>query len=222
MGNERARKGIEAEEALRRWSEPSAYQAMIECSDAARTISTGDVSQRHLEYGRRRQIVESAFIDLLKRGTVIASGIEKYATGREVIEPSLWEVLEINYELDDIDGEHCHYRSAEFFEASDIPLNILNRPDWIATLVPDVTFTADPDYRNVTLAGRRYELGAKQALVVRKLHDGLKAENPWVSGKELLEAAGSEAAKIRDLFKSQARWEDLIESDRKGRYRLRV
>ena len=82
-------------------------------------------------------------------------------------------------------------------------------------------FTHSHGYREVTINGHRISLGARQADVVRQLHEAALRGNPWRNGKELLRNAGSESNRMHDLFKSKRlEWPLLIESDRRGLYRL--
>ena len=74
-----------------------------------------------------------------------------------------------------------------------------------------------------TINGLRLALGPRQADVVRQLHEAALAGNPWRNGKELLRNAGSESTRMHDLFKSKgADWSLLIDSDRRGLYRLAI
>ena len=84
-------------------------------------------------------------------------------------------------------------------------------------------FTHSPTYREITINGLRIALGPRQADVVRQLHEAALAGNPWRNGKELLRNAGSESTRMHDLFKSKGSdWSLLIDSDRRGLYRLAV
>lgn len=84
-------------------------------------------------------------------------------------------------------------------------------------------FTHSHGYREITIHGHRISLGARQADVVRQLHEAALAGNPWRNGKELLRNAGSESNRMHDLFKSKRlEWPLLIESDRRGLYRLAI
>lgn len=76
------------------------------------------------------------------------------------------------------------------------------------------------DYREVRLGDEVFHLGAIQASVVKQLHAAARAGNPWRNGKELLTAAGSHSVRLGDVFKSQPRWRQLIESNGRGQYRL--
>ena len=82
-------------------------------------------------------------------------------------------------------------------------------------------FTHSHGYREITINGHRISLGARQAEVVRQLHEAALAGNPWRNGKELLRNAGSESNRMHDLFKSKRlEWPLIIDSDRRGLYRL--
>lgn len=78
------------------------------------------------------------------------------------------------------------------------------------------------DYSEVRMEGLVFRLGPIQARIVGRLHAAALAGSPWVSGKAVLRAAGSSCTRMADAFKSQAEWRLLIDSDRRGRYRLRL
>lgn len=84
-------------------------------------------------------------------------------------------------------------------------------------------FTHSHGYREITINGHRISLGPRQADVVRQLHEAALAGNPWRNGKELLRNAGSESNRMHDLFKSKRlEWPLIIDSDRRGLYRLAI
>jgi hypothetical protein len=89
---------------------------------------------------------------------------------------------------------------------------------------PTVTsiFRQVNDYGEVHVAGRVFNLGHVQSRVVKQLHRAAITGDPWCSGKVLLAGAGSSSTRVADLFKSQRDWRQLIESDRRGNYRLRL
>jgi hypothetical protein len=60
------------------------------------------------------------------------------------------------------------------------------------------------------------------ARVVELLHDAAKTGDGWRVGKVLLAEAGSKQSKMHDVFKGQKNWQELIESDGRGQYRLRL
>jgi hypothetical protein len=74
----------------------------------------------------------------------------------------------------------------------------------------------------VRLGDRVYHLGPVQAQIVTILRRAAETDNPWCVGKSVLREAGSGCTRLSDIFKSQPLWRELIESDGKGRYRLRV
>ena len=87
---------------------------------------------------------------------------------------------------------------------------------------PEQGFIFASGYREVRYRGLCFQLGAIQADVVRVLHVAAQAGQPWQNGKQLLSAAGSRSLKMVDVFKSKPEWRELIQSDRRGNYRLRV
>ena len=78
------------------------------------------------------------------------------------------------------------------------------------------------DYSEVHLCGLIFKLGIVQSRVVKQLHSAALTGEPWCHGKTLLHAANSASPRLVDLFKSQRDWRQLIESDGRGRYRLRL
>lgn len=78
------------------------------------------------------------------------------------------------------------------------------------------------EYREIHFGNLQLSLGRLQAKVVKELHEASRTGDGWRSGKSVLAAGGSASKRMQDVFKSQARWRDLIESDRHGRYRLRI
>ena len=76
------------------------------------------------------------------------------------------------------------------------------------------------DYREVHAGGLVFRLGPVQAAVVKLLHAAAERGSPWCVGKLVLADAGSASSRMADVFKSQPHWRRLIESDRRGRYRL--
>lgn len=78
------------------------------------------------------------------------------------------------------------------------------------------------DYRRIELGGETFSLGPKQARIVALLHRAYMEGDPWRTGSQLLDHAGSSADRVRDLFKSQSDWTKLIVSDGRGLYRLAI
>ena len=69
---------------------------------------------------------------------------------------------------------------------------------------------------------QHYTLGPIQAKVVSILYDAATTGSPWRHGQQVLAEAGSRCTRISDLFKTQAEWRKLIQSDKRGKYRLNI
>jgi hypothetical protein len=76
------------------------------------------------------------------------------------------------------------------------------------------------DYQHVSYNGLEFHFGPLQAAIVSILHQASIGDCPWCSGKAILEQAGSVSPRMADVFKSQPHWRRLIESNRRGLYRL--
>lgn len=85
-----------------------------------------------------------------------------------------------------------------------------------------IGFQHSTDYRTVRLGATELTLGAVQAQVIRCLHQAAPSDAPWCDGKVVLGDAGATSLRMSDVFKSQKQWRQLIQSDGRGRYRLRL
>lgn len=85
---------------------------------------------------------------------------------------------------------------------------------------PAVPFAHSDDYRRVVIDGFAFDLGFLQAKIVEVLHAAWLEGNPWLHGPTLLAQARAGSDRLVDLFKSQPNWRRLIQSDRRGHYRL--
>lgn len=83
-------------------------------------------------------------------------------------------------------------------------------------------FITANNYRHITINGCEFILGDIQANIVKQLHKAAFSENPWLYGKTMLNIAGSRSIRLRDIFKSKRKWEELILSDKRGYYCLNV
>jgi hypothetical protein len=99
--------------------------------------------------------------------------------------------------------------------------NILKLNEPASKPVP-IEFEYSWDYRRVELGSETFSLGPKQARIVGLLHRAYMEGDPWRTGRQLLDHAGSSADRVRDLFKSQSDWTKLIVSDGRGLYRLAI
>ena len=79
------------------------------------------------------------------------------------------------------------------------------------------------DYRHVRINGAEFSLTRTQAKVVKLLHEGHLRE-PWQFGQKILGEAGAGSMRMVHVFRShkEPHWSRLIESDRRGYYRLNI
>lgn len=225
------KKGLTADEAFARWGDQETFRELLsltEQADCGRSAVTGDdligVERMQRYYDLTRKI-DDGFVQLLRDGKIFASGISQFADRREVIHPSLWDLLEVSFEVDDIVGSGRKYEKPEFFDLNSIPQNIRPTPDWLDEMLGESgqsEFRYERDYRNVHLRGMHFALSPLQAKVVQLLHKAFLEDAAWQVGKQVLERAGTTQTKVVDVFKSREDWQALIDSDGTGRYRLRV
>jgi hypothetical protein len=97
----------------------------------------------------------------------------------------------------------------------------------MSLLVPAPAATSEPashspDFREVSWYGRHYAFTATQAAVVRELWAAWEAGTPEVHQDAALAAAGSQSARLVDLFKGHPAvgGDGLIGHAGKGKYRL--
>ena len=76
------------------------------------------------------------------------------------------------------------------------------------------------DYRYVRTPEHEYSFGDVQAAIVRQICEASFTDNPWRNGKTMLGKAGSTSLIMRDVFRHQPHWKELIHSNKRGYYRL--
>jgi hypothetical protein len=230
---DRPRRGLGAADALKKWSDVEQFARLIELSGDPESPSGGYASNtirddlKLREYTRIRDALEQAFIELLTDGIIIGSGIAPGSVGREPIEPGLWDVLEIDYDLfGDANGEHHEFEKVEFFDLASVPLNVRTIPKWLDDLLGDEgdnAFRHSPDYSHIVLHGISYALSQMWRDIVRVLHSAyLEDRHGWREGKRVLADAGSLQNKMGDVIRDRKDGDAIIESDGKGMYRLRM
>lgn len=87
---------------------------------------------------------------------------------------------------------------------------------------PGHFFKHSEDYQTVELNGMKFRFGMTQAHIIGQLHKASKTSQPWVHGKILLSNAGARSVQVKNVFSSQKQWRKMIESDRRGYYRLNI
>lgn len=79
-----------------------------------------------------------------------------------------------------------------------------------------------PDFRSVHWHGEDFTFTEKQAAVVRALWEAWEDGSPEIGCNTLLQLAGSESERLRDVFQNNPNWTSLIvPGARRGTYRLR-
>jgi biotin operon repressor len=138
----RPKKGLSVYEALKRWSNEAVYAELVGISGQEEPPAELDGAKFGYDaallkdYKQKRASIELAFTEMLGDGALVCSAIADYSDRRDPIPPSLWEDLEIAYDLTgDVYGPNGQFRHPEFFQPSAIPLNVLVVPGWIAELV---------------------------------------------------------------------------------------
>jgi hypothetical protein len=226
----RPKRGLDPDSAFKKWSDDAQFLRLVELSgvaepppdDRAHVIIRDPAKLR--DYQNCRAATEKAFQEQLFDAQIIGSGIPDGGSGRTPIDPSLWDILEINYEFYEANGEDCNFKKLEFFARSAVPLNIRTIPKWLDDLLGQHgynSFRHTEDYRHVCLHGIDYALSPLLANIVRILHLArLEDGHGWRNGKQVLELAGSTQLKMNDALKDRKDSKALIQSDGKGMFRL--
>ena len=94
----------------------------------------------------------------------------------------------------------------------------------LADIIPDLQRKArpahDPNFNNVVFNGQEFAFGLVQADILKQLYKAASAGDPKVHFKRLFVEAGSQSMRMRDVFKSQPDWKELICHDSRGYYWL--
>lgn len=94
---------------------------------------------------------------------------------------------------------------------------LLMARETVESLPPDVE---DTSFRHITFQGHNFVFGPIQAKIVRQLYRAGLHGHPWQHGQRVLEKAGSESFKFKNMFARQRLWRRLIISDGRGMFRL--
>ncbi len=107
-------------------------------------------------------------------------------------------------------------------KTNDIKVTAIAR---LADIIPDLQRKAtqpahNPNFDNVVFKGQEFAFGLVQADILKQLYKAACAGDPKVHFKRLFVEAGSQSMRMRDVFKSQPDWKDLICHDSRGYYWL--
>ena len=215
------KRGLEAEAAIRLWSDPAVYSGYAELSDVRVSHTDDPLSMARLRSccNLRNSLIE-AFMLKLQDGDLLASGIPRFGDRREAIHPSLWDDLVIIFPPSEISRRGVVYTKAEFFEPIHIPANVFPLPEWLTERPPPYFDPEGPDYRHVRVDGETIVLGDQQRKVIAFLHKKMLENEPWQLLRSIQDGA-QVGAKMQDLFGRPVHWSKLLLSDKKGAYRLR-
>jgi hypothetical protein len=225
------KRGLQAAEALARWSNPALYAELVRLAGTT-DLPTLGICDRHIgdrnrleEYRKKREAAESAFKDCLRKGELLSSGIAEFGGVRQVLHPNFYDVGMVDHDFDEAAANGLVYQQTEFFELRAIPSNIESIPHWLEELRGETrpgVFNHSSDYRHISFNGKEYSFSPLHGRILKVLHKAYRSGDPWMYGKKVLEQAGSPQEKMGDALKSRKDWRDLVESDGKGMYRLRM
>lgn len=77
------------------------------------------------------------------------------------------------------------------------------------------------DVQDCIFNGKPMQLGAIQFNVIRMLVEARRSGEQWMHSKTLLNESGSKAERIRDVFKTQPYFAEVVETNQRGKYRIR-
>lgn len=78
------------------------------------------------------------------------------------------------------------------------------------------------DFTRFRLYGKEYKFGENQAKVIKRLWQAREDGQPWMYGKTILKDIDSTADRIKNIFSHNKYWREIIESDKNGKYKLRL
>ena len=119
--------------------------------------------------------------------------------------------------------------SVQIKEASETQTGASEPPATAATKPAETPKSTQPagtnrkvrDFRSLRWGTATHSFTAKQAVVVEALYKAWQAGEPDIGNETLLEAAGSEGKRLKDIFRGNPAWQTLIVlGATKGSYRL--
>lgn len=90
------------------------------------------------------------------------------------------------------------------------------------TAHPRDIFKSSFDFREIWFYGKRHLFGPLQGRIIALLYQASQTDQPWVHAKVLLSQSGSESLRLAAVFHNHKSWAEIVCSDRKGYYRLRL
>jgi hypothetical protein len=227
---DRPKRGLDPDGAFKKWTDKAQFAELVGLSGTSAPPSDSEVHRvlrdpaTRREYQQLRETADQAFVELMSDAQVIGSGIPEGGYVRIPIDPSLWDILWIDYEFFEAIGGQHKFKELEFFELSVVPANVRTIPKWLDDLLRkrgQSSFWHADDYRHIALHGVDHTLSSLWAKIVQILHEAyLEDGTGWRNGKRILEMAGSQQLKMSDVLKKRKDCKLIIQSDGRGMYRL--
>jgi hypothetical protein len=241
----RVRKGLGFEEALKRWSPPGAYdeaEAWFSPMFEVQIVFAGDPpNPQEQAYFKLRRKLQRLLFDKLAEGDLLSSATEERPDPRNprfLVHPAVYDDPSLSYSRfhDVIVGRNAQLWNVEVFEPCELPANV-SKPSWLDGFLShqpteDATpaqeqagaFRYDQAYAHVSIRGSEFSLNPVQAGIVRVLHVAFLNGHPWVPGEALRQEVGFKHPKLSGVFRhmKDPSWRDLIASDGRGAYRLKI
>ena len=240
----RPRQGLRFEDALKRWSPREAYaemEALYSPAFGVPILMVDDAPDPAEEkYRRVRRSLERLLFERLADAILVCSATEKRPDPRDprfIVHPSTFDdtTMSMSRFGNVVIGQNVELWNVEIFEPSAIPRNLTRIPDWLTTSVfaraendgprqesKEPEFTAEAGYAHVKIRGIEFVLNPLQAGIVRMLHNASLSGDRWISGEALRAELGFTHAKLSGVFRYKPDWRELIASDGRGNYRLKI
>lgn len=81
---------------------------------------------------------------------------------------------------------------------------------------------ATSDFTCIIWQGKELKFGETQGKVIKMLWEAREKGELWVYGKRILSDIGTGSARIQSIFRNHKYWREIVGTDSKGRYRLKL
>ena len=81
---------------------------------------------------------------------------------------------------------------------------------------------ATSDFTCIIWQGKELKFGETQGKIIKQLWQAREKGELWFYGKRILSGIGSGSARIQSIFRNHKTWREIIATDSKGRYRLKL
>ena len=232
--------GFSFEVALRRWSPPERYAALIALKTSDDFRIKGE-AERVRAHRRAREELEDLLFERLRGGEVLSSAdnpLDDPDRPRVLIDPGVYEDRSLSYNPvgECVEGSSFQLSNVKVFSLNRVPVGLEDAPFWSppslvsSRVTADVgtslrglsMFRHDATYEHVWIGDQEFALTGLQARIVCELHRAAVAGQPWMHLEALRDATEFDSAKLSHLFRRMPNWQALIRSDMRGNYRQNV